>query len=228
MIFQSPNEFFDFFFPRFCCGCGIKLQSAENYVCQKCSDGLIKVDSSLLNIEFQRKFSNSGIISEFFCLYLFDESSPLRHIIHNLKYNGKFRVGLYFGSKLGLELKKRYNIPPDYIIPVPLHPVKQAERGYNQSYYLAKGVSEKLGVKISTKGIIRSRFTVSQTGLNIQERKQNVNGAFRVRKPELYYGKKILLIDDVITTGATTLACAEALKSAGASEIMLCSLALAE
>ena len=98
----------------------------------------------------------------------------------------------------------------DVIIPVPLHPRKLRARGYNQTEYIARGVSEISGIPLDASSIIRIKFTETQTHKSIFERSENVDGVFRVISPEYFRGKHILIIDDVLTTGATTTACADA------------------
>ncbi len=114
------------------------------------------------------------------------------------------------------------------IIPVPIHHLKKAERGYNQSDYLAKGLSKSLNIPYSSKAIKRIKYTVSQTGLNMNERALNVSNAFKVRHTKKVLGKNILILDDVCTTGATLLECGIALYKAGASSVYACSVAIAE
>jgi len=118
----------------------------------------------------------------------------------------------------------------DIIIPVPLHKAKLRDRTYNQSEYIAKGISNILKTEVISDAVIRSRFTPTQTRLNKAERKVNVSGAFGInpKYTDKLRGKNILLTDDVITTGATILECASAIKSAGSGKLCICSAAYAE
>ncbi len=116
----------------------------------------------------------------------------------------------------------------DLIIPVPIHHLKKAERGYNQSDYLAKGLSKSLNIPYSGKMIKRIKYTESQTKLKMKERALNVSNAFKVRNAEKVKGKNILIVDDVCTTGATLLECGIALYKAGANSVFACSVAIAE
>ena len=118
----------------------------------------------------------------------------------------------------------------DIIIPVPLHKAKLRDRTYNQSEYIAKGISNILKTEVISDAVIRSRFTPTQTRLNKAERKVNVSGAFGINSKyaDKLRGKNILLADDVITTGATILECASAIKSAGSGKLCICSAAYAE
>jgi ComF family protein len=116
----------------------------------------------------------------------------------------------------------------DLIIPVPIHHLKKAERGYNQSDFIAKGLSTALNIPYSSKSIKRIKYTESQTKLNMNERALNVSNAFKARSSNKLKGKNILVVDDVCTTGATLLECAKVLLGAGANSVYACSIAIAE
>ena len=116
----------------------------------------------------------------------------------------------------------------DLIIPIPIHHLKKAERGYNQSDYLAKGLSKSLNIPYSINSIKRIKYTESQTKLKMKERALNVSKAFKVGQPKKVSGKNILIVDDVCTTGATLLECGIALYKAGATSVYACSVAVAE
>jgi ComF family protein len=114
-----------------------------------------------------------------------------------------------------VEYQVSNRLPADVIVPVPLHPDREAERGYNQAGLLARALAEQVGLPIREDGLMRVRATSPQVTLNAKERQSNVAGAFRVGKGHIA-GKRVLLIDDVCTTGATIEACAQALKAEGA------------
>ncbi|MCF8241039.1 MAG: ComF family protein [Melioribacteraceae bacterium] len=138
-------------------------------------------------------------------------------------------MGLYLGGLLSQEFSDtitEWKI--DYIIPVPLHTLKKSERGYNQSYYISKGLSKKTGIPVVKNLLSRNRYTSTQTTLNKQDRKLNIEGAFRVKSKRNLKSKNILILDDVVTTGATTLECARQIKKLGADKIFVISVALAE
>jgi len=116
----------------------------------------------------------------------------------------------------------------DLIIPIPLHRLRKIDRGYNQSYYIAKGLSKYFNIPLSGKILFRSKFTKSQTTLNLKEREENISGAFNLKKHKTVSGKNILLVDDVITTGATTNECAKVLLEAGANNVYAISAAIAD
>ena len=144
-----------------------------------------------------------------------------------LNYKKQFRTGILLGEILSEGIKAR-NWQIDLILPIPLHHLKKAERGFNQSDFIAKGLSISLKIPYSTNSIKRTRFTESQTNLDIEERQANVAKAFRSRSPNKIAGKTILLADDVITAGATILECGKVLISAGAKSVFPCSVAIAD
>ncbi len=220
---------FDFFLPRFCPGCKQKLSPGERVVCKNCLNSIQPLDEERLTHEYNRKFSDGNIVSGFASPFIFEKGKELQNIIHAMKYNNRFLIGKYLGSVIGERLStkiKEWKI--DFIIPVPLHHLKKAERGFNQSYYLAKGISRSLKIPVSTRIIKRIRFTQSQTTMNMKEREENVSRAFKIKKAKIIKDKNILLVDDVITTGATTKACAKVIKNAGANHIYAASIAIAE
>ena len=223
----SANYIFDFFLPRFCPGCNKKLLSNEEPVCEECLNSILIADDNLIQNEFKRKFSSTNIISGFYSKYIFEADKTLQNIVHSLKYNKQFRIGTFLGEILaeGIILK---NWMIDLILPVPIHHLKKAERGYNQSDFIVKGMSKGLKISYSARTVKRIRYTETQTNLKLQERAKNVENAFKVTNSKKIKNKNILLVDDVITTGATTLECAKVLMNAGAEKIYACSVGIAE
>ena len=222
-----PNYILDFFLPRFCPGCKKKLSVDEKAVCYDCLSSIQVADDKRLQIEFDKDFKSAKIITDFYSKYIFQADTFLQNIIHALKYNRQFRLGIFLGQKLGEGIKNR-NWQVDLVVPVPIHHLRKAERGYNQSDYIAKGLSKLLNVPFSTSLISRSRHTQSQTGLDKNERAINVSNAFKVKNVKKVRGKNILLVDDVCTTGATLQECGIVLRKAGASKIYVSSIAVAD
>ncbi|MFO7447845.1 MAG: ComF family protein [Ignavibacteriaceae bacterium] len=227
------NEFiislFDFFLPRFCPACKDKLLPDEVSVCSSCFSKIRPAGDERLTLEYKRKFEGRNIISGFTSLYVFEKDKELQHIIHSIKYTHRFHNGIFLGKALGIylaDLFKQWNI--DIIIPVPLHSVKKAERGYNQSYYISKGLNKVIKMPVEDSLIKRIKYTQSQTTMNITERAENIKNAFKVNRKKVVEGKNILLIDDVITTGATTSECGRVLLEAGAKKVYAASIAIAD
>lgn len=220
---RSLTSLFDFFLPRICPGCNKKLLSDEEPVCKECLRSILIADKEKLEYEYQKNFSSSKIVNDFYSKYIFETDKTLQHIIHALKYQKQYKLGIFLGEIISTGvLTRNWNI--DFIVPVPIHRVKKAERGYNQSDYIAKGLSKSLGIPYSTKLIKRIRQTESQTLLHINERTKNVAGAFKVTDSNKISGKTFLLVDDVITTGATILECAKTLDKENAKTVYACSI----
>lgn len=221
--------FLDFFLPRICPGCKTKLEPDEKVVCHDCRLTLRKVDYLLLKSEFERKFLPDEFIQDFKSLFVFKRDLVFQNLIHELKYRQQFRMGLYLGKLLHSEFSDTLNSwNPHFIVPVPLHELKKAERGFNQSYFIAKGLSKMEGIPVSPKVIKRVKYTQSQTALGAEERKTNMDGVFEVTKPQWVKDKNIVILDDVITTGSTVNECAKALKDCGAGNIYALSVAMAD
>jgi ComF family protein len=224
---KGLTQIFDFFLPRICASCNKKLSPDEKPVCKDCLDSISKVDEDLLQYEFDRKFRSERIIQNFYSEYIFKTDKTLQHIIHALKYGKQFRLGVFLGELLAEGIINK-NWPIDWIVPVPIHHLKKAERGFNQSDYIAKGLSKSLGIPYSTKLIKRIRYTESQTGLHISDRAENIANAFKIKNLRKTKDKNILLVDDVITTGATILECGKMLVNAGAKSVYACSVGIPE
>lgn len=223
------TDFFDFFLPRFCPACKTRLSSNENVICNKCLSSIQIAEKQRIKFEFNKKFEGNKLISGFTSLYVFEKDKELQEILHQFKYNNKYRIGI----KLGEEIAKTRNTTItdwkiDLVIPVPLHHLKKAERGYNQSYYISKGFSKVLGIKKEENLLKRKRYTESQTLKNISDRELNVKNAFSVTNKKKIKGKNILVIDDVITTGATVSECARQLLNASAKKVYSISAAIAD
>jgi ComF family protein len=222
-------EFWDFFFPRLCISCNEKLNKNERIICLSCFNKIKSPTKKILQQEFEKKFLKTKIISDFYSAFLFEKDGVLQDAIHALKYNSRFLTGVFWGKVLGNFMQdKIIDWDIDFIIPVPLHKFKRLERGYNQSYYISKGLSKRLDLKLNNRILERIRYTKSQTKLNMSERQENMKGAFFVINKKQIIGKNILLVDDVITTGATVSECGKVLLEAGAAKVYSASIAIAE
>jgi len=217
----------DFFIPRFCICCNSKLSSSELFVCENCRANFKRVDDETLQNEYQHKFTDSNLITDFYSHLIFEKESEIQTLIHSLKYKGKFLVGQMLGMLIAKEARNKINSwHCDVIIPIPLHPLKKATRGYNQAYFISKGISKTLGLPILKNGIKRIKMTKTQTKLNAIQRKENMHGAFKIRRKNIIHNKNILLVDDVITTGATVKECAKSLVKNNASKVFALSVAI--
>lgn len=218
------NIIADFFLPRFCAGCNSKFKANESHICNTCFEYIKRASPQVISENFEINFSH-GFIEEIIPIFLFEKDGALQNIIHAVKYDQNILLAKFIGRKMGAILKnERADLKIDMIIPVPLHILKKSERGFNQSAHISKGISQILKIKVSKK-LRRVRYTESQTKMDKAERKQNISSAFQTKFD--FSNKNILLVDDVITTGATISECARILKCAGAANIYACSIAIA-
>ncbi len=137
--------------------------------------------------------------------------------MHQFKYKGNKEIGFHFGRKIGAALLTASRFPPaDYLVPLPLHSLRQKKRGYNQAGILCHGIAESLNIPVLDHAVIRKSETVSQTNKNRASRWENMEGKFYLPEPEVLQNKHVVLVDDVITTGATLEACGlELLRAKG-------------
>lgn len=212
LLFQS---IIDLFFPALCFICENRLENDRKIVCTKCFKQIPAFDPAVSNLFPDKKFNNA------FILYNFNES--VRLLIHLLKYKGHFTLAEYFADAIMQSFPRLLSTQYDYILPVPLHQTRLRERGFNQSAVLGAAIGEKLGWPMSENILIRRRDTPSQTHLNRFQRQQNVADAFYCQV--IRSNARILVIDDVITTGSTINACCQALWQAGATGIDVLALA---
>jgi len=226
MIFNA-DYIFDFFLPRLCPGCNKKLSVEEKPVCDDCLSSILIADEERIKIEYDKNFGSTKIIKDFYAKFVFETDKTLQQIIHALKYQKQFKLGFFLGELLAEGIKMK-NWQINLIVPVPIHHLKKTERGYNQSDFLAKGLSKSLQIPYSVRSIKRIKYTESQTKLKMKERALNVSNAFKVKNVEKVKGKNILIVDDVCTTGATLLECGIALYKAGANTVYAGSVAIAK
>jgi ComF family protein len=208
------HSILNLFYPRVCAACGESLLKDEETVCLKCRYLLPKTGYELnpdnpLAQTFYGRVKFHAVTACFF----FAKSGKVQHLIHELKYKGNKEAGVFLGQQLGETIKDAPLFQGiDYLIPVPLHPKREKQRGYNQSLMIAKGINEVTGIPIGDKYLIRAVNTATQTKKSAEERYKNVKDIFEVRFPEELEGKHVLLIDDVLTTGATLESCAHQLE----------------
>ena len=187
------------------CGIGFPSPSDSDHLCSEC-------------LTEERHFSRARAV----CGY----EGVIMEAISRLKYGGLTRLATPLGNLLAEYRDPDFSLSDnDLLIPVPLHPRRLRERGFNQSLLLARQVSRRRSIPINFTALQRARQTHPQTQLSGAERRKNVGGAFDVKKKEAVEEKKILLIDDVFTTGATVQECANVLRKAGASEVQVLTLA---
>lgn len=218
----------DFFLPRLCVSCNSRLEAKESIICSECNSKLERADTQRIEAEFERKFYAKRIISEFCSAYVFYDDSVLQNVIHNLKYEHNYHCGKFLGIKSAEIMHETIkNWGANLIVPVPLHSLRKAERGFNQSAEIARGISKELKIPYLSKVIRRKRYTQTQTNFNLAERRKNVQDAFSANNIKKLKGKRIIIVDDVITTGATVTECGSKLLAAGAEKVFALSVAVA-
>lgn len=206
----------DLFLPPVCPVCGGRMPEGARTVCNSC-----RVDAPFTGFWTEvdnpvaRKFWGLVPVINASAFLFFVPGNGYRDLVHGFKYSGRWRDALEMGRWYGGELARSglYS-GVDVIVPVPLHLRRKLARGYNQSDYIALGISESLGVEVDDRTVRRHKHNPSQTLREARERWDNVKGIFSLRHPERLAGHHILLVDDVLTTGSTLTACAEAILAA--------------
>jgi ComF family protein len=223
------SDFLSLIYPNLCASCGNNLFKHEDVICNFCEFHLPKTmfhlaaDNPVAGIFWGR----ANIFSAAAC-YHFNKGNRVQHMIHLLKYKGRKDVGVYLGRQYGLSLaKSTFFSTSDVVIPVPLHAKKLVLRGYNQSEQFAIGLGRSMKIPVDTSTLIRVKATETQTKKSRFRRWENVAEIFALDNPGKLEGKHILLVDDVITTGATLEACIRKLQAIPGVRISIAAIAAA-
>ena len=229
-LFSYFGDFLHLFFPELCAGCSTSLVKNESVICTSCLYHLpyTHFHKDRENPVIRQMTGRLPLVFADAFLY-FNKGSRVQNLIHELKYNNRPEVGYRLGELYGLTLKEYGGWEvADIIIPVPLHQRKLRRRGYNQAEKIADGLSAATKVPAKTKILMRTSDTSSQTRKSRFERYENMKNAFSVSCPGEIEGKHILLVDDVITTGATIEGCAQAALSVPGTIVSIPAIAYAE
>ena len=219
------RSFVQLIFPRVCFHCACHI-AQDKLFCSACQKGVhLFSEESSLSLDWLGRFQSKDI--QFLLpLWIYEKQGMVAGLIHDFKYNGHKALGryaaLHYAEYLGAQ-HNQYGF--DIILYAPMHWWRLSRRGFNQSQIIARVVARVLGVPCYARLLVRVKHTQRQVGKGAQERRANMRNVFRVRDESLVQGKRVLLIDDVITTGATLLACAETLLKAGAARIYTAGLA---
>ena len=223
------SDAFHLAYPHVCTGCGSDLLNKENLLCLHCINNLPNTNfAAFANNPVEKTFWGRIPVAAAHSQYYFAKESLIQHLIHQLKYKGNTAIGFYMGELMGNTLlaSNRFgNI--DAIIPLPLYPDKERKRGYNQATVICEGIAAAMHIPVLKNNVIRQRFTETQTRKHRTERWENVEGSFVVTNPAALKGKNILLVDDVITTGATLEACGAVILQIEDAELFIATLAFA-
>lgn len=207
------GDFVQLLFPKICGACGMPLEKNEACICTHCIAELPLTNYHLYddNPVAQIFWGRVNIQAATALLY-FHKKGRTQHLLHNLKYNKRKDVGIFLGKLLANQIENHPILSTvDAILPVPLHPKRLKQRGYNQAECFAEGIAEILDISVCTNLLMRQKETTTQTRKTREQRWQNVSEAFVATDAVEYQGKHFLLVDDVLTTGATLEACAQAI-----------------
>ena len=228
---RAWRDFAALFFPRLCLACQQPLPSDDATLCLDCQATLPETDLHLSKInEFTARFDGRLAVEAAAALYFFTRKSRTQHLIHEIKYYDKREAALEFGRQLGSRLAQQIHFQSlSCIVPVPMHPTKQRKRGYNQADLFADGLAETMRLPVEKSALKKIRATDSQTRKSRLQRLENTADIFAVSDPSVFFGKNVLIVDDVMTTGATLESCAAAvLQAAPDAKISFATIAFAK
>jgi ComF family protein len=223
-------DFVALIFPQLCHACGESLVAHEDLICTDCLYNLpyTNFHQQPDNIVAQQ-FWGKVKVDNAYALFYFTKGGKVQQLMHHLKYNNTPQIGNKLGNMAGAQLVQSTHLKNiDGIIPVPLHKSRLRKRGYNQSACFAEGLAETLGTQVVIDNLIRTKATATQTHKSRFERSVNMQEVFAVANAAALANKHILLVDDVVTTGATLEACAAALLTVPGLKLSIATIAYAE
>lgn len=223
------NNFFSLFFPKTCFACGNSLYHNEEVICTQCLFHLPKTNFHLEKTNPASKvFWGRANIEMATALYFYRKEGKVQTLIHHLKYHGNQEIGVFLGQLYGGQLiNSEYFKDVDVVIPIPLHKDKLKKRGFNQAESFASGLTETMKTKMDTKSVYRNIATSTQTKKSRYKRWENVSEIFKIKDITELENKHVLIVDDVITTGATMEACINALNAVEGIRISVAAIAFA-
>ena len=223
------GDFVSIFFPRECGCCGCVLKYQEKFICIACDFHLPYTNfHEYSDNDTARQLWGKAPVEEACSFLLLQKDSRVEHLIYQIKYNKQPFMAEYFGYQYGLKLLKvKAYREIDFIVPVPLHKSKLRQRGYNQSTYFGRGLSRAMEIPLREDILIRKKATISQTGKGRLDRYENVNDIFDCQPAVLMANVHILLVDDVLTTGATIVSAALTLLASFNCRVSIVTLARA-
>ena len=212
-FFSRVSEpFLQLFFPHLCIGCGQELPAGNPGLCSGCQLEMEETGfAGLPDNPVEKKFWGRIQVRAATSAFYFRTDSLVQHLMHRFKYRGDRELCLNLGRMLGKSLEGCPRFAADLLVPLPLYLQRERQRGYNQATLLCEGISTVLGIPVANRAVRRTRHTETQTAMSRTERWQNMEGQFSVDDPAGLAGKHLLLVDDVVTTGATLEACGQEL-----------------
>ena len=227
MLKQLLFDFSSLIYPNLCVGCGRSLVTGENYICFNCLVRMPRTNfHNVSGNPLEQIFWGRVKIEKATSWFFFQKGSNYQHLLHHLKYKNLRGIGVELGRCFGSELTAtNYFSDVDVIVPVPLHPKKEKQRGYNQSLAIAEGLSQQLKIPIETGILIRREYSETQTRKGRFERWENVRELFGLNFDGYFSGRHVLLVDDVVTTGSTLDACAQIILNCDGAKVSIATLA---
>lgn len=229
LISEIFDDFLSLLFPSLCAGCSEPLVKGEEILCLKCiADLPITGFESYMDNPVAKIFWGRVDIEFATTFCFFEKGNRIQAVLHKLKYKGDWEVGVFLGKYYANELIRGGKFDDiDIVVPVPLHPQKLKKRGYNQSEGIAKGMSETFNKAMEAGNLFRKQSTGTQTQKSRYGRWENVESAFGIKQPEMFTNKHLLLVDDIVTTGATLEACCSVLSEIEGVKISIATIACA-
>ena len=229
LLFQYLQNFSELLYPKLCGGCGNHLYENEEVVCVYCRASLpLSGECDFENNASEKLFWGKVSITAAASFLFFQKKSSTQHLLHQLKYQQKENIGEWLGEQFAYSLQSKGRFAAvEIIIPIPLHPSRIKFRGYNQCDAIARGMASVLQIPIVNGVLIRSVATQRQTKKNRFQRFENMESVFSVSQASAIKGKNILLLDDVLTTGATLISAAQVLQQAGSNKLFVGAIAKA-
>lgn len=223
------NSLLQTLFPSTCACCGDVLMPGEKQICINClADLTATLYSSHDDNRTERLLGGRTHFTHATSIFIFRHGNTVQRLIHAMKFHGNSELCLQMGRQMGLELLASGRFDDvDLLVPVPLHWRRRLSRGYNQSELLCRGIGQVMHREVNTRALRRHRYTHQQSLQASSDRDANVQGAFSLRHPEDLEGKHILLVDDVLTTGATLTSCCQPLAEVGNIRISIATLSIA-
>ncbi|HEY6914307.1 MAG TPA: ComF family protein [Paludibacter sp.] len=229
MKYNPITDLFNLLFPDLCVVCGNNLLRNEQHICLSCLHNIPKTNYHLFSDNpVDKRFWGKVPICSGTAFFFFQKGSSFQKLLHSLKYKGNKEIGEVLGKYAAADLSDTpYFETVDVIIPVPLHPKKLKKRGYNQSEWIAMGLSLILEKPCDTTSLFRLRESDTQTKKTVFQRYENTEGLFGLLDKNTLSGKHVLLVDDVLTTGSTLEACIQMLLKCEDIKVSVFTLAVA-
>jgi ComF family protein len=228
-IKEIKDAFLHLLFPHVCTGCGNDILNPESSICLRCFTALPETGFELHpNNPTENIFLGRLPLVAASSQFYFTKESLIQHLMHQFKYGSNKELGAQLGKIMGEQILRSGRFGVDGLIPLPLFPSRERKRGYNQATILCDGMSGIMQVPVLDKLVIRPHYTETQTTKGRIERWKNMEGKFLLKHPQLIRNKSLMLVDDVITTGATLEACGNELLKAEGVKLSIATLCIAK